>query len=66
MTNDYRVLQKQAGNHSMFAEEMGNGLELNLEGETVAVLEYDEESKSFKLYAYGDEDEPAFMHEFKL
>ncbi|QDP43034.1 hypothetical protein Goe7_c02490 [Bacillus phage vB_BveM-Goe7] len=59
-------IQLKAGKHSMFAEETDNGLELNLEGETVAVLEYDEESKSFKLYAYGDEDEPAFTHEYKL
>ncbi|AYJ76098.1 hypothetical protein BSP14_223 [Bacillus phage BSP14] len=63
MTKDIQV---KAGKFNMFAEETDKGLELNLEGETVAVLEYDEESNSFKLYAYGDDDEPAFTHTFKL
>lgn len=58
-------IQFIAGGKMLGAERTAEGLELNIEGETVAVLEYDEESKVYKLYAYGEGDEPEFMHEFR-
>ncbi|MED2945377.1 hypothetical protein P4284_23790 [Bacillus swezeyi] len=61
-----KSIEKRMGKYTIRAEESDQGLELNLEGETFAVLECDELTGSFRLVAYGDKDEPEFDHIIKL
>ncbi|WCS68438.1 hypothetical protein Goe16_02140 [Bacillus phage vB_BsuM-Goe16] len=59
-------MEKRFGKWSINAEDTGEGIELVLEGETLASLSYDRKTDSFKLVAYGEGTEPAFEHTYKL
>jgi hypothetical protein len=58
-------ISKEINGLAISAEETEKGIELNLEGETFAVLDH-VEGKKFVLTVYTNGDEPSLEHEINL